>query len=252
MHLSDTLRMYGIETSTLTSMAYQRPGEREKYYLLVEREQVLAVWKTLRELVPVTGYWPVIGWLEFEPFDFPAYRVSTQAIIEAGLAIDMDVWFETEKRQILVQKPNFPQNTIWSFISRPENGNLSFPPLDYEIPELRLSRFQENLTPLALLPTKVPWEVPAYFVFAGDHQPAELHVAICKYWYQKYGAEMVSLIMGAIDMHVSSPPQTYEAAYQLAEEQFFYDPDLIYQNVGCLPRLADLLIQSPVWTFWWD
>lgn len=244
MHLRDVLRRNGVDTSTLTSMAYQRPGEREKYYLLVEREHILALWKTVRELVPVTGYWPVIGWLEFEKFDHPWYEISTQAIIEAGLALDVNAWFAAEKQQI-------SQNEL-SLFSRPENGNLSFPPLDYQIPQSRLSRFQENLTPLALLPTKVPWEVPAYFVFSGDHQPAALHVALCNYWYQKYGAEMVSMIMGEIDMRVSAPPQTYEAAYQLAEEQFFYDPDLIYQNAGSLPRLADLLVNSPVWWFWWD
>ena len=106
---------------------------------------------------------------------------------------------------------------------------------------------------LAEIPIKNPWEVFAYLPFGGWNEcPAnEEHMAVAKYWFEKYGA--VPALMTHDVLEYSLPaPVSREKAIEVAWEQFTYCSDIVEQGVGTIGRLADGLTKSHYWYFWWD
>lgn len=106
---------------------------------------------------------------------------------------------------------------------------------------------------LAEIPVKHPWEVFAYLPFGGWNEcPAnEEHMAVAKYWFEKYGA--VPALMTHDVLEYSLPaPVSQERAMEVAWEQFTYCSDIVEQGVGTIGRLADGLTKSHYWYFWWD
>nr|WP_319396600.1 DUF4253 domain-containing protein [uncultured Desulfobacter sp.] len=104
------------------------------------------------------------------------------------------------------------------------------------------------------VPTPNSWEVPAYLFYGGWNEcpSAEEHVAILKYWNEKFGAEIITVKNDVIECTVSSPPQTRDEAMALANEQFFYCADIVYQGTDNLANLASILKGGKTWFFWWD
>jgi hypothetical protein len=80
----------------------------------------------------------------------------------------------------------------------------------------------------------------------------KVHVAILKDWYECWGAEVVAATEGDLELRVQRPPTTPAAALELAKEQYMYCGDLVDQHNGSIAALAELLLGSPVWSFWWD
>ena len=106
---------------------------------------------------------------------------------------------------------------------------------------------------LAEISVKNPWEVFAYLPFGGWNEcPAnEEHMAVAKYWFEKYGA--VPALMTHDVLEYSLPaPVSREKAIEVAWEQFTYCSDIVEQGVGTVGRLADGLAKSSCWYFWWD
>ena len=106
---------------------------------------------------------------------------------------------------------------------------------------------------LAEIPVKNPWEVFAYLPFGGWNEcPAnEEHMAVAKYWFEKYGA--IPALMTHDVLEYSLPaPVSQERAMEVAWEQFTYCSDIVEQGVGTVGRLADGLAKSSYWYFWWD
>jgi hypothetical protein len=107
---------------------------------------------------------------------------------------------------------------------------------------------------LATIPVANSWEIPAYLKFGGwnDCPAAEEHVAIMKYWHEKYGATIVALTGDVIECTVERPPQTREEALALAKEMYVYCYDIVDQGVETIENLAASLLKSKLWFFWWD
>lgn len=106
---------------------------------------------------------------------------------------------------------------------------------------------------LAEIPVKHPWEVFAWLPFGGWNEcPVnEEHMAVAKYWFEKYGA--IPALMTHDVLEYSLPaPVSQERAMEVAWEQFTYCSDIVEQGVGTIGRLADGLTKSHYWYFWWD
>ena len=108
---------------------------------------------------------------------------------------------------------------------------------------------------LAEIPVKNPWEVFAYLPFGGWNEcPAnEEHMAVAKYWFEKYGAFPALMTHDVLeyvlpDVHGIAKEQ----ALDLALEQYAYCNDIVDQGVETVGRLADGLAKSSYWYFWWD
>jgi hypothetical protein len=117
-----------------------------------------------------------------------------------------------------------------------------------------LSRKPKKEVIIGLIPAPEPWQVPAV-LRPGDWNDCpgpEVHVALFKRWYERYGAIVTSMSFDVIEFSVERPPRTMEDARGLAREQFVYCTDIVHQGVGTLDNLARALLNAGNWYFWWD
>ena len=107
---------------------------------------------------------------------------------------------------------------------------------------------------LLKVPAKQPWEVFAWLPFGGWNEcpDTEDMMAVCRYWYEEYGAIPAVITHDELQMYVTSPPDTQEKALSLAEEHYAFCNDAVDQGAGSIKALAGLLQDSAVWYFWWD
>jgi Domain of unknown function (DUF4253) len=107
---------------------------------------------------------------------------------------------------------------------------------------------------LLLIPTRIGSEVPAYIEFGGWNacpEPA-MQVAFLRKWHREYGAEPVTCGGEVLELRAARRPATAEAALRLAEEHFLYCNDIVEQGLNSIDALADTLMRSSIWFFWWD
>ena len=107
---------------------------------------------------------------------------------------------------------------------------------------------------IAKVPTEKPYEVMAYLPMGGfnDCPDNALHVALAKYWYEKYQAYPVVIGCDTIQFKVDKPVADSQQLEELANEQYLYCGDIIWQGVETLNNLKSSLSNSYVWYFWWD
>jgi hypothetical protein len=107
---------------------------------------------------------------------------------------------------------------------------------------------------IALVPVEKSWMIPAFLKIGGWNEcpTAAEHAAIFKYWDECYGITVAGITADVIELEVQRPPTTREQALQLAEQQFIYCPDIVYQGTETIAALASTLINGSVWFFWWD
>jgi hypothetical protein len=109
---------------------------------------------------------------------------------------------------------------------------------------------------LAKVPTKHPWEVFAWVPMGGFDEcpPTEYIMAIMKYWVEKYQFEPVVITQDIIEGRVPKRPETEKEAVEIGEEQYAFAPDIVEQCCmdATIGQLADTLMKSDLWFFWWD
>jgi hypothetical protein len=107
---------------------------------------------------------------------------------------------------------------------------------------------------LASLPVRDGAEALALLDWGGwnDVPPAPLLVAALRDWQARFGAELVAVNQDTLELRVSRPPATRDAAMALAEEQAAWCEDIVTQGTETVAALAAGLLDSPWWFFWWD
>lgn len=107
---------------------------------------------------------------------------------------------------------------------------------------------------IALVPVVKSWMIPAFLKIGdwNDCPTAAEHAAIFKYWDDCYGITVAAITRDVIEVEVQRPPTTREQALKLAEQQFIYCPDIVYQGTQTIAALASTLLNGRVWFFWWD
>ncbi|MFJ2936436.1 DUF4253 domain-containing protein [Streptomyces sp. NPDC087219] len=109
----------------------------------------------------------------------------------------------------------------------------------------------------ALVPARRSADIPAVIGWTGplnhENDVARL-CAVLRSWEDRFGARVVALTFDQLVVSVAAPPQTPEEAEALAAEHFAFCPDNVDQGPhGGLRQYARTgLLDSPVWTFWWD
>lgn len=120
--------------------------------------------------------------------------------------------------------------------------------------EEELFRFErENDYVLFRVPTTKPWEIMAYFPFGGWNgcPPVNVMTAVCKYWYEEYGA--VPAVMTHDTLQFILPkPVPKEKAHEVAKEFYGFCTDVCYADSGTLADVAEAIASSRYWFFWWD
>nr|WP_295379144.1 DUF4253 domain-containing protein [Pseudoxanthomonas sp.] len=170
----------------------------------------------------------------------------TEAVISAGLALDLPGWI---RERIAADPEYYQEEQVDSAVTdEPEQARpLS---LAFDV----LSGKPKRQVHIALVPTAKPWEVPAYLKLGNWNEcpAAEVHVAFFKSWFERYGAVVTGIGPDTVEFSVANPPETIEAARVLAREQFVYCADIVFQGVQSVENLAKVLVNSGNWYFWWD
>ncbi|MFL5628262.1 MAG: DUF4253 domain-containing protein [Ktedonobacteraceae bacterium] len=247
--LVSVLRQHGFDIASLTRFALFEAGV--SYRLTVKGVEAITNWQTLRGLVEVTGYWPVIV-SNYENLEDIAGRGgkarSPQDIIKEGLRLDV----EQVLRQYVEQYTSEYNKSLSEVVLRgawPEPGEI--PPTTSMI-----TGEQFESVNIVLLPTVEGWHVPAYLNFGNWNwcpAPHE-HVCIMKHWHELYGADLMGMIDTTIEVWVRRPPRDRKSALQLAWEQYVYCHETIGYDLvtNTIEDLAARLLDSPLWYFWWD
>lgn len=241
------LERQGIDLSTLRRL---EGAEDEIYLLTTTGASAVSLWRRLRSLVDASGCWPVLLGsdedLEMHQENLEeAEEVSSHTLIRAATGLDVQVWLKEQGDASEVDLQG-----AWPDRVPAERD----PDAEFTIPTDILTRKPFPAVHLALVPTRVGWEVPAYLRFGGWNacpQPEE-HLALWRYWGERYGAEIVGISHDVVEATVSRPPTDRESALALAREQYLYCDDIVSQGCGSLNVLAALLLRRSTWYFWWD
>lgn len=111
---------------------------------------------------------------------------------------------------------------------------------------------------IALLevPTKNPWEIIAWFPMGGWNECPWVDdmMAVSYYWYKKYRAFPAVITNDVLQYFVEHPVDDEKEALELAKEHYAFCTDRLDQSTvsGTLNEVADSLMNSKVWYFWWD
>lgn len=103
------------------------------------------------------------------------------------------------------------------------------------------------------VPVKNPWEIFAWFPMGNWNECPSIseHMAISRYWFEKYGAVPISITHDVLEYRVEKVIKTEKEAMEVAVEMYGYCPD-VDQSYDTLGKLAGSLVNSSVWYFWWD
>jgi hypothetical protein len=117
-----------------------------------------------------------------------------------------------------------------------------------------VSRKPKNEVFFALLKLSKPWESFAYLSWGGWNECPEpaVHCAFHRYWFERYGAEVVSMTGDIVQCIVARPPADRAASMELAREQYLYCCDIVEQGTQTIAALAAGLMDAKYWYFWWD
>ena len=104
------------------------------------------------------------------------------------------------------------------------------------------------------IPTRKPWEILGYIPMGGYNEcPApDSQIAVSEYWYRNYRAIPTVITANSIEFMAEAPPQNFQDAEKLAYEQYLFCNEVVSDGAGSLRKLASILKDSTVWSFWWE
>lgn len=105
---------------------------------------------------------------------------------------------------------------------------------------------------LVEVPIEHSWQVFAYIPVAdwNEWPTPEEHMAIAKYWQEKYDAKVVHISEHEVEYYLPKP--ITKDAKLLAKEQYSYCEDYVTDEYDNLKTLESALKKSSLWYFWWE
>ena len=78
------------------------------------------------------------------------------------------------------------------------------------------------------------------------------HAAVFRSWEQRFGARVIALRSDTLFASVAAVPVQQSSAAHIACEHFAFAPDNVLQNSDSFPEYVADLVDSKLWSFWWD
>jgi Domain of unknown function (DUF4253) len=275
--LATVIQRAGVDSPSLVR-AY-KIGRHQVYRMTVPGTEAVATWKRLRKLVPKMGHWPLLLGTD-EDLDDLAYSLERakgqtptrvlrkaekidavaeftrwQQVVERNCREAAKEWEESgapdvqqEYEHVLAQAPPFQGLPRGDW---PEDAE---PAMVFRIPFDVLTKKPLPAVHVGLVPTTQGWTTPAFLTFGGwkDCPRPHDHLAVLRYWGERYGAEVVGITHDIVEMLVARPPRSRRRALELAREQYLYCSDIVDQGTRTIDNLAAILLGGKVWYFWWD
>lgn len=212
-----------------------------------DEKKVANLYEIMREDGKVKGYTPIIiiaeehGLMEenvkFAIEDYKSFDEFTKSCLNDYKEVNLNDFFKC-------QKANYDEDSIL-----PEDGDILYE----ESNSIYLGEKGEEIY-IAKVPTDKVYEVMAYIPMGGFNECPEnyIHIALAKYWYEKYGAYPICIGADTIQFKVDNKINDDKVLEELAMEQYLYCGDIVWQGVETLNNLKNSLSNSNVWYFWWD
>jgi hypothetical protein len=214
-------------------------------------KDAIAWWNTLRPHASTIGYPILLGTDE----DVNRLREALgYAVRERGVVdpVDPQAWFKGRASELVDGLEPDERADFETSIHGPW-PSLS-PSTSFLIPIDRRKNKPHERIWIAVVHVAYPWEAASAIEFgAWNACPTpEEHVAVMRYWSERWGAEPVGIAADTVEMLVARPPTSRDDALALANEQLAYCEDIVTQGVGTVEALAATLVDGKTWFFWWD
>jgi uncharacterized protein DUF4253 len=107
---------------------------------------------------------------------------------------------------------------------------------------------------VGLVPAGRPADAPPMLGWTGVNHPATVLsiAAVLRSWEDRFGARLLRVGFAEISVLAQRPPLTLESAQRLAAEQWAFCSECAGEGIDDVPRITTSLMNSPIWTFWWD
>ncbi|CAN5395933.1 hypothetical protein BH11CYA1_BH11CYA1_03860 [soil metagenome] len=190
-----------------------------------------------------------LGGLSAEP---PA---STQALVAQGNNIDCQNWLAERLERFVCPTGEWPSAIKVGLVAEADLFEMQDQPLainNWDQDQHKMALGERVF--IGLLPTTKSYEIPILLRFGGQANCpiSPEHCAMLKRWSEIYGASLLAIEPGVIECFIEEPPMTKEQALKAAREHYGYCSDRVEQAEGELAPYAYELLNSGLWTFWWD
>jgi len=226
------------------------------------------IWAALSAAHPQTGLVPfLLGTLYGEParpwdteeFAPPADLVQADRMDAAEVLTEM--WDgempsdeeEEEEEEEEDEEYGEPWPTVIAPFSKQFPGLA--PPGDTLLSNAELDSVLASLPPtrIGLVPARRPADVLPLIGWTPSDQSDALPItAVVRSWEDRFGARLLEVGFAEIRLLASRSPRTRAGAQHLAAEQFAFCDECAGQGLHDVPAITDHLLNSPLWTFWWD
>jgi hypothetical protein len=227
-----------LSAETLREVA--RVGRSAIYeFTLPGGRTAIEAWEDLKYSADL-GYWPVILGADSPAYfseSLPRDRAAVQRCLRKAERLDPEQVLE-ELTDFFLDAPEklaedrLPKHAHGPFPKKPK------PHHGFTLPWNLSASKPLKTCRMLLVPTETEdgLDVPAWLGFGNFNAcpPPEVHVCLLRAWNETYGLQLACLDTHTLELEVSSPPETREAALALAGQQYRYCSDIVEQGIGTI------------------
>ena len=128
------------------------------------------------------------------------------------------------------------------------------PPEDTPLGRPQISQILASLPParIGLAAADRPADVLPRIGYTGARRDPLQVAAVLRSWEDRFGARLLRVGFDEIQLLAERPPRTVQAAYHVAAEHCAFCDECGGTGLKDVPDIAEYLLSTPIWTFWWD
>ena len=125
---------------------------------------------------------------------------------------------------------------------------------DHQLSADQFDRVLSGLGParIGLVPAGRPADALPMLGWNEAFVTALPYAAVLRSWEDRFGARLLRVGLAEFSVLAQRPPRTLESAQHLAAEQWAFCKEFGGTGLHDVPGITASLMNSPVWTFWWD
>lgn len=219
---------------------------------LIPANDALQAWKTHADRYVSSGRWPILLEASIVDAERGQPEDSREEILEKSQQIDVGHFLKDRLLEDLeYEEEGFPEDYDGfdiASLKAPSSATFSSTAIE------GVGEEAPDQVGLILVPCDYPYDVFSVLPFGGwnDCPFDEEHLAVARDWYKRFGATPFAILSDVVELYVESPVTNPEAAAKLASGMYQYAPDIVDQGTESMQALAQEILGSKVWFFWWD
>ena len=216
------------------------------------------IWAALSAARPQTGLVPfLLGGLygdprrpwdtaEFEPPADPGELDEMDAAEVLAEMWDGEMLSDDEEDDEEWEEMRAPFGRQFPGLAPPEYTPLTPDRLDEVLDSLPAAR-------IGLVPASRPADVLPQIGWTPSDQSNALPIAaVVRSLEDRFGARLLRIGFAEISLLVDRPPRDIEHAQRIAAEHFVFCNECAGKGLSDVSSIAANLMETPIWTFWWD